>query len=288
MWLTRKACLPGHDHRCLNFRRLRGLALVLFMSACTTVGIARSEWAPGNPAVPGTYASSIALDINADGAPDVQFDPQGAPGSGAFLVTPLWGGPDRATSIFVDSGGGATYFQSRDEILDVPPHPPWVTLDSAALPASFSGALGYLGIQLIVNSQLPDGTDEVYAGYFLIETTPSGLRIVDSGYQAPQQGGVGGGDIPPDFWLAPASPNPFRVSTKIAFGLASDSDAMLDIFGATGQLVRHLWAGRLTRGRHVVVWDGQDENGMRAAAGTYFYRILSAGDSKTGKLIVSR
>lgn len=76
-------------------------------------------------------------------------------------------------------------------------------------------------------------------------------------------------------------PNPFESSTVIAFVLSRDSDVRLEVVDISGRRVASLHQGPLAAGEHHVVWDGNREDGTRAASGVYFYR-LTAGDESQG------
>jgi predicted outer membrane repeat protein len=80
------------------------------------------------------------------------------------------------------------------------------------------------------------------------------------------------------FVLEPASPNPFRSTTSIAFSLPEAASVSIDLFGVAGRLVRTLVHDeRLSAGRHVVVWDGRDGAGESLASGVYFCRVAAGG-----------
>jgi hypothetical protein len=74
-------------------------------------------------------------------------------------------------------------------------------------------------------------------------------------------------------------PNPFNPSTKISFALPEATEVSLKIYDVAGQLVQTLVNGVIEAGRHQVVWDGTNQNGMQVASGVYFYQ-LRAGEFK--------
>ena len=82
--------------------------------------------------------------------------------------------------------------------------------------------------------------------------------------------------------LLQSYPNPFNPDVWIPYELEKESPVSIEIYNATGQLVRTLELGRQLRGRYIskskaVYWDGRSEFGERAASGVYFY-VLKAGD----------
>jgi flagellar hook assembly protein FlgD len=61
---------------------------------------------------------------------------------------------------------------------------------------------------------------------------------------------------------------------------------VLEIFDIRGRLVRRLAGGHEAAGRVTMVWDGMAQDGRRAAAGAYVYRIRHAGEVGTGRLVL--
>ena len=96
----------------------------------------------------------------------------------------------------------------------------------------------------------------------------------------------------PEFAEAPTTrlsvtsrPNPFRAGTAIEFDLPDAREASLVVYDVRGRVVRHLTSGRFTAGTHAVEWNGLDDNGVRAVAGTYFYRLETEQGAVSGKLV---
>jgi hypothetical protein len=79
-------------------------------------------------------------------------------------------------------------------------------------------------------------------------------------------------------WLRQNSPNPFRPSTSIGFGIPSAGNVSLKIFDTAGRHVRTLVDGPRTAGRYAEPWDGRDSTGRPVAAGVYLYRLQAAGE----------
>lgn len=73
-------------------------------------------------------------------------------------------------------------------------------------------------------------------------------------------------------------PNPFHDSTTIELTLSREDQVWVQIYSASGQLVRTLARGRFPEGRHSVEWDGTDDAGLRVSRGVYFYQA-QAGDA---------
>jgi hypothetical protein len=93
---------------------------------------------------------------------------------------------------------------------------------------------------------------------------------------------------PRAFALRPASPNPFRAVTRIAFDLPRPAAVTLDVFDVSGRLVRTLARGTYVAGPHELTWDGTDGGGRTVAAGVYLYRLRTAGFESTSAVVVTR
>jgi hypothetical protein len=83
-------------------------------------------------------------------------------------------------------------------------------------------------------------------------------------------------------------PNPFNPTTSIAFYLPKEQRAAIVIYDVSGARVRALVDGVMPVGRHVVRWDGRNDGGNRVASGVYYYRLKTAKDTMTKKLVVVR
>jgi hypothetical protein len=83
---------------------------------------------------------------------------------------------------------------------------------------------------------------------------------------------------------ATAYPNPFNPQTTIAWELPAAGPLRVDIFDASGRLVRNLWNGETEAGPGSVTWNGRDESGRHAGAGVYLTRVISGAESLTSKI----
>ncbi len=85
--------------------------------------------------------------------------------------------------------------------------------------------------------------------------------------------------------LAPSHPNPTHGSAQIAFALPEAGPVSLEVFDASGRLVRTLVSEPLTAGRHSIGWEGRDDAGRSVTSGLYFYR-LSTNDGTLRRSMV--
>lgn len=94
--------------------------------------------------------------------------------------------------------------------------------------------------------------------------------------------------LPAAFKLSQNYPNPFNPSTMIEFELKKDAYTKLSVYNMLGQRVRNLVDQKQTAGRHLVQWDGMDENGKAVSSGIYFYRIEIESFSAAKKMLLIR
>jgi hypothetical protein len=101
--------------------------------------------------------------------------------------------------------------------------------------------------------------------------------------------GVEDGLLRPARFLVEASrPNPTSQGSTIRFGLPKASDVRVDLFDASGRLVRTVLQQSLPAGYHQAAWDGRDAHGHAVASGVYWYQVQAGSDRGTRKLLVLR
>jgi len=88
--------------------------------------------------------------------------------------------------------------------------------------------------------------------------------------------------------LQPADPNPFLGSTRLHYRTGEAADVLLQVFDASGRLVRTLVRGTQPAGDHTAVWDGRDGAARPVAAGLYFSRLQVGHEVLTEKVILAR
>ncbi|MEW6756551.1 MAG: FG-GAP-like repeat-containing protein, partial [Candidatus Latescibacterota bacterium] len=110
--------------------------------------------------------------------------------------------------------------------------------------------------------------------HVLLNRTLGGTAVVRAGTTSPGT-----------FSLGAAYPNPFNPQTWIPFEVKQgEMSVRLEVFSALGQLVRTLAAGPQTPGRHVVPWDGRDEEGRDVGAGVFLCRLQAGTWQRNGKV----
>lgn len=72
-------------------------------------------------------------------------------------------------------------------------------------------------------------------------------------------------------------PNPFNPTTTIDFSVPKAGNVKLSIYDLKGRKIRTMLDKELLSGKHNVVWDGKDDDGLISASGIYFIRIDACG-----------
>ncbi len=88
-------------------------------------------------------------------------------------------------------------------------------------------------------------------------------------------------DLPSDYRLYPAHPNPFNPSTSLSFTLPEAGQVELTIFDVSGREVARLVNGWLNAGLHTCVWDAEG-----LPSGLYFSRLKAGSAVRTEKLLL--
>jgi hypothetical protein len=94
--------------------------------------------------------------------------------------------------------------------------------------------------------------------------------------------------LPTQFALEQNYPNPFNPTTTISFALPERTHAVLEVYNILGQKVRTLVDQTLPAGIHTVVFDALDAHGGNVASGIYFYRLKTAGWSRSMKMMLMK
>jgi hypothetical protein len=82
-------------------------------------------------------------------------------------------------------------------------------------------------------------------------------------------------------------PNPFNPTTTIRYSIAEAGHVSLRVYNVAGQLVRTLVDEHQAPGRvRPVTWDGRNSAGQSVSSGVYFYKLTTAGFTKTRKMVL--
>jgi hypothetical protein len=140
----------------------------------------------------------------------------------------------------------------------------------------------------------PDVARNVAArnGYIYIANGFEGLIIAE--YIPPDaiEGDVPGSRLPEALFLSQNYPNPFNPATTITFSVPGDEGenpkTTLALYDLRGRRLRILVDASLPAGKHVVIWDGRDENGERVPSGVYLCRLSAFHRIISRKMLLAR
>ncbi|HNM16226.1 MAG TPA: FlgD immunoglobulin-like domain containing protein, partial [bacterium] len=91
---------------------------------------------------------------------------------------------------------------------------------------------------------------------------------------------------PSYFTLYQNYPNPFNMATRIDFEMIRPGSAELQIFDLLGNMMKPIFTGELSAGRHTYTWDGTDNNNTPVSSGIYFARLTVNGIVQTKKMVL--
>jgi len=84
-----------------------------------------------------------------------------------------------------------------------------------------------------------------------------------------------------------ASPNPFNPETRISFELGETVEkATLSVYNIKGQRVWEYETGSLEKGKHLIIWSGQNRFGDKVVSGVYLYQVKADKGIESGKMIL--
>ncbi|MEL6820154.1 MAG: S8 family serine peptidase [Calditrichota bacterium] len=86
--------------------------------------------------------------------------------------------------------------------------------------------------------------------------------------------------------LAQNYPNPFNPTTTIRYRLPESAEVEIDIFNSLGQKVRTLVRSTQVAGSYEVSWDSRNDLGNQVGSGVYLYRLKTAGQVLTKKMLL--
>jgi len=95
-------------------------------------------------------------------------------------------------------------------------------------------------------------------------------------------------NIPDAYILEQNFPNPFAARTAINYTLPENASVDLTIYDIAGKKIITLINENQQPGYYNVYWQGQDEKGLEASNGVYFYKISTDHFSAIRKLIIVR
>jgi hypothetical protein len=189
------------------------------------------------------------------------------------LPNQSWYGPVLGpVSLTLPSGGSLTRERSQSVPAAAPAGQYWYEARVGIYPDSIYDASGFSF------EKLPAGGDGSAGGDFIDwfctgESFPGEIEDLQSLTS----------QLPTEFALLGAYPNPFNPLTTISFALPEDSRINLSVFDVTGRLVSTLVDGWREAGRHEVTFDGS-----YLASGVYLYTLNAGAHRATGKMVLMK
>ncbi|MCK4413983.1 MAG: SUMF1/EgtB/PvdO family nonheme iron enzyme [Candidatus Eisenbacteria sp.] len=107
-------------------------------------------------------------------------------------------------------------------------------------------------------------------------------RTVDP--QAVKQRGTGRSQL----ILEPSKPNPFTAGTRVSYLTPSEGAAVVNVYDATGRMIRTLRAASHGPGSHSVTWDARNQAGEPVPAGIYLYELRWKGQREARRMLLVR
>ncbi len=92
--------------------------------------------------------------------------------------------------------------------------------------------------------------------------------------------------LPGKFIVWKPIPNPFSQKVILRCNIPEEADLKLNIYDATGRLVKPLTNSKIKKGEHAFVWDGRDFRGKLLSAGIYFAMVDYKNEVFTEKIIL--
>jgi len=81
-------------------------------------------------------------------------------------------------------------------------------------------------------------------------------------------------------------PNPFSSQTKIDFELITPAELFVEIYNIKGGLIKTLYSGNKSTGKHSLIWDGTDNKNKSLASGYYLCKIRTGNGTMIHKILL--
>jgi hypothetical protein len=133
------------------------------------------------------------------------------------------------------------------------------------------------------NWPLPEAADMKYTNASLLTAGTDGLPVGDPyWFNGPTGVKDASSQIPNQFALFNAYPNPFNPSTKIKFNIAKSGNVSLKIYNVMGQLVKTVIDNVYTNNGQFEYTVSMD----KLTSGVYFYTLTQGSLSLTKKMVL--
>jgi hypothetical protein len=173
----------------------------------------------------------------------------------------------------VELGFSLGSWYARDRAYDMSVEPAFMSIPHSADSLTVVWYLGAVSGSAAQNWQ--GGSDESWA----IDNVRVSVSTTTTG--------IGNTPAPHTLTLSRNTPNPFSAGTTLRVWSPRNDAARADVFDVTGRRVR-AQAIALREGWQDIAFDGHDDRGRPLASGVYFYRVRTAGETQTHKLVLAR
>lgn len=156
-------------------------------------------------------------------------------------------------------------------------------IDGSTGMLEYTSAAYYGLVQLAIEDLDNDGRAEILVQSRLTSSDPLALSVFDySGgtYVESQLGTPSAPELKQNY------PNPFNPNTVIEYEVPTKDQVVMVIYNSAGQTVRKLFDEPSEAGKHVVLWDGRNDQGVAVSSGVYFYQLLAGSFAQAKKMIL--
>lgn len=91
-----------------------------------------------------------------------------------------------------------------------------------------------------------------------------------------------------EYRLGRCVPNPFHMGTEVSYAVPAQVSVVLTIHDISGRKVKTLMDEQVEPGSHIVIWDGQDDEGRPVSGGIYYVTMKASEFEKTRKITLLR
>ncbi len=155
------------------------------------------------------------------------------------------------------------------------------TLTQTFPPGTFQGWMASQGSDVEITYYIKAKNRSGWQG-----TSPRGAEYTHHSFMV--TGASGADEITTDRLSLSVPSNPALGGSALRLVLPASGSADLTIFDASGRRIRTLWRGGLSAGLHTLVWDGRNDIGLPAGAGSYWVRLTSEGGVLVRGVVLER
>ncbi|NOX38224.1 MAG: S8 family serine peptidase [Calditrichaeota bacterium] len=117
---------------------------------------------------------------------------------------------------------------------------------------------------------------------------PLKVKVVGDGVEV-----LEAGNLPREFKLSPAYPNPFNPETQLRFAIPRNSRSRTEyvrllVFDTLGRKVKTLYEGQLAPGYYQSRWNGRTDAGRPVASGTYYILLIGEYQRQSQKVTLMK